>query len=483
MKKLAIYLSLFLATLFGIGQEFKIYSNGLIYSDTTMSQLNFIVDSLNIKFRTCELHKTYYSKKQAKAHYVYLDSGDIKAAKADMSKHISIEAFKKKYPLASIEEDMLVTKYKYTNYDEIEMVEYGSILSGHEIDVEEKTLPYETELKGKWVFDYWEEGEYTDESLRAFYFITPFENKALPEAYARMIQYSNCMVDTSAQIFNDRAIRTGRYYSIETPSAVTKFMDYVHKETNRPKYNRKKSDDYWTEYRRWDSVRLQLIDSILIRETKFKDLLSAAVVEAIEKGGTDDEFEQYVGLYHSKLDALEMKRSRIVVGGCSMDNSPRFHAMNIAVLSAQTVNWETFLRAHLDIMNDRFERVSDGSYAWGARKTYIKELEELEIDVLELMIGISLRIENPSENHYFGSIGRLGRALAETKDAEKIENQMLNMIADNELDEYNRILMYYLFRNYNYFIEDETKQNENADKLALSVQKLPSYLSDRLKDD
>ena len=50
-----------------------------------------------------------------------------------------------------------------------------------------------------------------------------------------------------------------------------------------------------------------------------------------------------------------------------MDNSPRIHALNIAKLSAETINWEVFLRAHLDIMKDKFERMSDGSYAFGGR--------------------------------------------------------------------------------------------------------------------
>lgn len=90
------------------------------------------------------------------------------------------------------------------------------------------------------------------------------------------------------------------------------------------------------------------------------------------------DFEEYVSCYKSPKVALELKRSRIVVGGCSQDMSPRVHAMNIALLSAETINWEIFLRSHLDIMNDNFERMSDGSYAWAGRKTYIKELEVLD---------------------------------------------------------------------------------------------------------
>ena len=158
-------------------------------------------------------------------------------------------------------------------------------------------------------------------------------------------------------------------------------------------------------YEAWEAGRLA-------QTPKFRELLARAVADPSTLGATDDEFEEYVARYYSARKAPEYKRNRVVVGGCSMDNSPRLHALNIARLSAETVNWETFLRAHLDIMNDRFERVSDGSYAQAGRQTYLRELEELDINVPDLLLGISLRIENASRNHYFGSLSRLGRALA-----------------------------------------------------------------------
>jgi hypothetical protein len=157
------------------------------------------------------------------------------------------------------------------------------------------------------------------------------------------------------------------------------------------------------------------------------------------------------------------------------------HAQRIAILAAETANWEVFLRAHLNIMNDRFDRMSDGSYAWAKRETYIKELEVLDINVLDLLLGITLRMENPSKNHYYGSINRLGRALAETNKSAEIEAKMLQMIADNTLDDYNRILIYYLFSNYNANIESKEKQAENRIKLTAAVNMLPAYLATKIK--
>ena len=144
----------------------------------------------------------------------------------------------------------------------------------------------------------------------------------------------------------------------------------------------------------------------------------------------------------NQASLLDTMRETRVIGYCSQDSRPRIHAVNIAQLATETTNWEVFLKAHLDIMNDRFERMSDGNYAWGRRKTYLKELEELNINTLNLLIGISLRTENNATNHYYGSISRVGRAFSDAKNKEEIENEILSMIKDPELDNYNSCLLY-----------------------------------------
>lgn len=181
-----------------------------------------------------------------------------------------------------------------------------------------------------------------------------------------------------------------------------------------------------------------------------------------------------------KEKLLDEMRSTYVVGFCSMDNRPRDHAFNIALLSAETYNWEVFLKAHLDIMNDRFDRMSDGSYAWAERNTYIKELEELNINVPELLFGISFRYENPAANHYYGSISRLGRALSETENNDQIEQAILSIVSDKELDYYNRLLFYFLYKNYNHYLTDEAEKKASAEKLAIAATSFPYFMSEKL---
>lgn len=476
--------------------EFGTTANGLIYSPRTMGQLRHIVDSLNLKHKVCELRRAYRSQLQGQGHYVSLEKGDLKQARLALEQGVSPDAFQARFPAAKLEKDLLVISYRDDEEDNDKRqptTVYRSIPFNDRGEYSLQLKSSSASLQpgaGRWVVQAEAKSSYSDASIRAFYFPNGLTQKPLPMPYASLVQYADCLIDTTAQIYFESAKRTGRYYKAAEPKAESAFMAYAHEQSHRPKtdYNGKQTEAeqeaQWHAYQEWDSLRISRLDQVA-QTPRFRELLARAATDASTIGTTDDEFEEYVARYYSPKKALELKRSRIVVGGCSMDDSPRRHALSIAQLSAQTVNWETFLRAHLDIMNDRFERVSDGSYAWAGRKTYLRELEELDINVPDLMLGISLRIDNASRNHYFGSLGRLGRALAETQQPRELEQRLLSIVTDPTLDAYNRVLAYYLFLNYNYNLTDKELQKQNVVKLNAAVQQLPTYLVARaiVKDE
>ncbi|WP_420551966.1 hypothetical protein [Tenacibaculum aiptasiae] len=234
--------------------------------------------------------------------------------------------------------------------------------------------------------------------------------------------------------------------------------------------NKMESKTLPVQYAKMISYADCLIDTTT---TKFKDDLKFGRVDLPKNWKKQHKKKQ------EKL--LDKLRSTRVVGSCSQDSRPRKHAINIAMVSAETQNWKIFLRAHLDVMNDRFERVSDGSYAFGERKTYIKELEELNINVLDLIIGTSLRVENPSENHYNGDIRRIGRALSETKNKSKVENQLFEIIENKKLDLYNRVLCFYIMKNYIYNHIEQNEKNRLKTKLKRSIKNFPEEFYKQIK--
>jgi hypothetical protein len=98
-------------------------------------------------------------------------------------------------------------------------------------------------------------------------------------------------------------------------------------------------------------------------------------------------------------------------------------------------------------------------------------------------LGISLRIGNASENHYFGNVGRLGRALAETKDRVRLEERILAMIRDTTLDDYNRLILHYLLLNYIYYLPGKESRLASLAKLEAADKTMPAYILSRLKLD
>ncbi len=120
-----------------------------------MKQLEYIVDSLNLKFRSCNINTTYYSKYQATGHYIRLDEGNVEAAVRDMKKNISFEDFLKKYPKTKVDSNLLVIKFKYKNYQNNDEVEFCTINQSHGVIIEEKPEIYDQLVNGKWIFDYW----------------------------------------------------------------------------------------------------------------------------------------------------------------------------------------------------------------------------------------------------------------------------------------------------------------------------------------
>lgn len=380
--------------------DFEIQENGLIYSESTMNKLKTIVDSLNLKFKMCDVNRVYKSRYQAVAHKIEIKRDKVEEAKSDIEQNMGFEAFQKKYPQAIITEGVLVVKYNYRNFRDKDIVVFDEVnLEGDyglKVDLEVSKMNNHS----NWVFEYYEKTNYSDEMIYAFYFPNAMESIEIPKRYCEMISYADCLIDTST--------------------------------------------------------------------SKFKENLKSDWFQLPKNWKNQSKEDQEV--------LLDQLRSIRVVGSCSQDSRPRMHAVNIAMLSAETQNWEVFLKAHLDVMNDRFERVSDGNYAWGSRKTYIKELEVLDINVLDLIMGISFRIENSAQNHYYGNIRRIGRALAETQNRSVVESQLLSIIEDKELDLYNRVLGYFICMGYIHNLSDKTDKSRLSAELKKSIDSLPDML-------
>ncbi|ANQ51867.1 hypothetical protein MY04_4532 [Flammeovirga sp. MY04] len=483
MKYFILILSILQCSIaFPQSDEFKIYQNGLIYNDTTMHQLQVIVDSINLDFNRCDLDREYLSVATAKGISFNVAKEDVNAAYEDLKNGIGFHQLVKKYPNTKINEERIFRRshHKIWRKDKVG-TKFTDILNDKRLMGFDSAY-IDSQVKGETLFAFEEKSKYSDASLKGIYFITEFESLSLPKKYARMVQYSECMIDTTARILLSDA-ENNKYNEWERGPKIEAFYQFI--DTGLPDYPKKNKKETYKEFgiRRNEYLEEQKI----VREqnsqrSEFQKYLLEAINEGLTEGGSTESFEALVGQYYSKETELQLKRSREVWGQCSMDSRPRDHAFEIAQLSAETINWEIFLRAHMDIMNDNFSRMSDGSYAQGGRNTYIKELEELNFNVKDLLLGITLRVENCGPKHYYGSIRRLGRALAETKYQEDIEQEMLSMIKDESLDTYNRILIYYLHLNYIYYLDETVNKDEKVKELYLAKKTFPKNIRDELQE-
>ena len=221
-------------------------------------------------------------------------------------------------------------------------------------------------------------------------------------------------------------------------------------------------------------------------DRRFRELFKDALDEASNHlSVTDEEFEEYTEKYDSKEQALYFKRCRKVVSHYQ-DHTARRHMFNIARLAGETLEWEILMRAHMSIMHERiFNELPEFSQETGKpfyiNETYIKELEAMNVNVVDFLIGLGLRLEVISDG-YERNPFRLGKPLAEALDGDVALNALLAMIADNELDDYNRATMYHIYRNYNLFVDDEAERAKNFRKLEEAAAFLPDYLLNTIPD-
>jgi hypothetical protein len=153
-------------------------------------------------------------------------------------------------------------------------------------------------------------------------------------------------------------------------------------------------------------LKRRYIDS-LQTDPVFKQLLAAAVAEVEAKNYYPFIYlERYMDAYSPKA-ALEIRRHW---KHATMDNfdqlTPRLYAMHIAYLAAELGNWPVFLRAQLALAIDPSGHYPDLTLPM-RRNTYLRELETLNIDVDEILLGNEL--SSPWPDQRFDRARLLGR--------------------------------------------------------------------------
>ena len=91
--------------------------------------------------------------------------------------------------------NLLVVKFKYKNYDKKDVVKFCAIDGYHSVTIEEKPEVYDQSVNGKWIFAHSGTEDISVPFMWGYFFTSEFKNQPIPEVYARMIQYADCLVE------------------------------------------------------------------------------------------------------------------------------------------------------------------------------------------------------------------------------------------------------------------------------------------------
>jgi len=462
---------------------------GLLYSKQAMERLKKEIEAKNKNFDATISHKPYLPLPQGTAYYLAVEGAKV----ARIKKLIDEKANWREVVALLDAQEKADTVYfiKYKSDKQVRFYPVDFEGDRYTPITTENVADYTQDLTGSWVYSYGEKTNYSEESIVAMFVQSELKPQPLSLPATTCIRYTDHLVDTNTTIFTGRVTReiTSNYANNPT---IDKLITLAHDFPGEPEWKENKSDSYYKkylqDYEKWQEARRRNVDEKLSKTTEFKTLLQKGYEEVRSSDSVHhfamDEFESYVEKYISPSASLALKRKRLVVGGCSMDTGPIIHAINIARLAGETCCMEIFLRSHLNILNDRFSRVSDGSYAEPGRETYGRELEFLGTRLEWLIPGTLLTSRNLADNHYRGDVNRAGRAMAELEGRKMIYKNIEGLIRDNSLDLYNRLILVFLAESYNHslFANKQTEEAKNNLKVLQDlVTSFPTYLGTPLK--
>jgi hypothetical protein len=421
-----------------------------------------------------------------------VDTGNVYGAFDDLRKGISYTAFVGKYPQADTNNRILVLLDEAPGYHVAGTASYYKVLpEGEDYSASRIILvtdehyrpltavvhsyyPEKVGINGNCIYYLSSEQhtlrEKSSENAYTFAFFLDEVPRAsrLPESAMELIRWRDKVVDTAVDVYyKDAPWVSIDLRDLEFGPAQKAFDAYVERKGDsmvafyRPTHpyqdpRNARMEDFELKRRYIDSLQA---------EPAFKQLLAAAVAEVEANNYYPFIYlERYMDAYSPKA-ALEIRRHW---KHATMDNfdrlTSRLYAMHIAYLAAELGNWPVFLRAQLALAIDPSGHYPDltGSMR---RNNYLRELEALNIDVDEILLGNEL--SSPWPDQRFDRARLLGRAL--------------KLITDAGLDDYHRLAMHYLFLNYESFLPEDGRRSKALERLKQADETLPGYLSATVK--
>ncbi|MDN3594212.1 hypothetical protein [Zunongwangia endophytica] len=470
----------------------NIFCQNSIINKSDIPKLDSIINDLEGNYNQ-SYTPNFYSLPQTTATYFKIITKEPNNFLSELKKSENIEQLQNKFKGLQIDKDLLIIKNDYLNYKNEKNLQIKSFEIGksqrHIIDNQNYRIEIFLNKKQNnriYFSSYQEKWSEHKEStiIKGFYLNDEFNSVAIPKRLSDWINYTDLIVKPETAIFYDNDDKSNEFRPYKR-TIIDSLVSYYELKTNKPPY--RKEQDYIArrnELNEWLSKKDKFADSLYTNDSNFKNLLLGALDYAEKNKVSNGDLEDFTTQLISKKRALELMRQNRQVGSCSFDNGPIVQQKRIASLASKTQNWNVFIKSFLNIMNDNVSRNANSNIASNARKTYIEELAQLDIDIDKILLGSNVRIKDTIQTHYFSDGSKIAKAYANLNSDKQgyFENTTFKIIRDKEIDAFNKLHFYNTLKNYQYFVKDSIKKNQLEKYIENLIPFLPKEIKSRIEN-
>ena len=420
----------------------------------------------------------YYSRPQAVGNYVLFEGSRAERALNLIEQNFQFDALLRQIKPKDSVSNLLLTVNTYIDVRcDVKQSVFG--WTGvcdlrHSVDIDADLDVVNTCRRGDWLFKYIDAPEYKYKGLQAFYLVTDFQQTRIPSGYAQYINYLDQMTNPMEDVLFDDAKCCRHDTCYAEVGAFDNFLQWLvpiaSGDSLPDEY------DYYDVLNNPDDSCFARIDRLMAGTKLFHRMLDLAVESAFEHQCYFELLEELAARYRSNELALRLKRSHFPVPDCCMDSSPFMHRRAIALLAAQTAEWNIFLRTHLDLFYDDYRKNPDGTYEFLGDRTMIPVMQEFGLDVKALLLGSVLNAGNRHKNAHSARTYNIGNVIARMPDHENLLQDIRSMIGDRHLDDFNRLRLLAVYWKCLFNCRSGESSKSIITKLRSAVALLPPYL-------
>ena len=466
--------------------SFHVLAQDEMIKDTDIPALNLEIARLESEHQKRK-ERQYWSLSQTVGHYFELKTLDPSPLIQFLETNPSFEKLMEEFPNLQIDRNLLIIENSYINYKNKEITELKNLeiknsrnhLLSNEYNAVRILGNYHLAVRN----DYRTK---SPEKVYGFFLANPLKKQLIPEKYADWLRYGETLVDVSVPVFFEKD-SGNEQFMIKERSIIDSLVSYFEITSAKPQYPDDKAnlEQFYQASSLWQDRISHFSDSLFHYDSAFRSLLEESLNYAEKEKVSNGYLENFTAQFISKELALNLMRQNQQVGSCSFDTGPENQLRRIAGLAAETHQWDIFIQAFLNIMNDRASRVANSNIASASRKTYAEELTKLDLDLFRLLLGINFRIlVEEGDQHYSGSGDKIAQAFASLpKDYQiRFENELGGILSDPDLDDFNALHFYNTLLNYQYFMR-ETERASLIGQLVQEVEKrLPNPIRARVEN-